>query len=71
MYYLELTGVMELPISQLCAPPKQSRLLKEADTTTFMAHLKKIMLADPAAPACPMAIFCKDKTDPVEGQRRV
>lgn len=54
---------MELPTSQLFPPPKESRLLREPDAT-FMANLKKRMVADPTAPgACPMAVLCTDETD--------
>ena len=57
---------MELPISQLTPPPKQSRLLREADST-FITHLKKRMLTDPSAPgACPMAVLCKDMNNPAD-----
>lgn len=55
---------MELPISQLVPPPKQSRLLREADPT-FLSNLKQRMVGDPAAPgACPMAVLCKDMEEP-------
>ena len=48
---------MEIPLSQ---PPRESRLLCEADPT-FVQNLKQKMLADPAAPgATPMAVLCKD-----------
>ena len=57
---------MELPISQLSPPPKQSRLLRDADST-FITHLKMKMLKDPTAPgACPMAVLCKDMSNPAE-----
>lgn len=61
--------MMEIPITQLSAP-KRSRLLREGDTT-FISHLKKRMLADPAAPgACPMAVLCKDMQDLNDFQAR-
>lgn len=45
---------------QLHPPPRQSRLIREADPT-FVRHLKTKMVADPAAPgATPMAVLCKD-----------
>lgn len=57
---------MELPTSQLLSPPKETRLLREADTT-FIGHLKKRMITDPSAPgACPMAVLCKNKNSPSE-----
>ena len=54
------TGLMELPLSQLSQPPRESRLLREADPT-FIRHLKLKMMQDPSAPgATPMAVLCKD-----------
>lgn len=51
---------MELPVSQLCQPPRESRLLREADPT-FVRNLKIKMMQDPSAPgATPMAVLCKD-----------
>ena len=51
---------MSLPVRQLSQPPRDSRLLREADST-FVANLKQKMIADPSAPgATPMAVLCKD-----------
>ena len=51
---------MELPIKQMVQPPRESRLLREADPT-FVRNLKKKMIEDPSAPgAAPMAVLCKD-----------
>lgn len=51
---------MHLPISQLCQPPREARLLREADET-FIRQLKQKMLDDPSAPgATSMAVLCKD-----------
>ncbi len=51
---------MELPVSQLSQPPRESRLLREADPT-FVRNLKLKMTQDPSAPgATPMAVLCKD-----------
>ena len=56
-----LLGLMELPITQLVQPPRESRLLRDADPT-FVKHLKDKMLQDPSAPgSTPMAVLCKDK----------
>ena len=55
-----LIGLLELPVKQLAQPPRESRLLREADPT-FVQNLKQKMLADPSAPgATPMAVLCKD-----------
>jgi len=49
---------MELPVSQLSQPPRESRLLRKADPT-FVRRLK--MMQDSSAPgATPMAVLCKD-----------
>ncbi len=51
---------------QLTVPSKQSRLIRDTDST-FIGHLKKRMLADPSAPGpCPMAVLCKDMSDPAD-----
>lgn len=51
---------MEIPVSQLSQPPRESRLLREADPT-FVHNLKQKMISDPSAPgATPMAVLCKD-----------
>ena len=58
-----LLGLMEIPISQLYQPPRESRLLREPDPT-FVRRLKQKMMSDPAAPgATPMAVLCKDIDD--------
>lgn len=50
---------MELPVAQLSQPPRESRLLREADPT-FVRNLKLKMMQDPSAPgATPMAVLCK------------
>lgn len=47
-------------MSQLSQPPRESRLLREADPT-FVRNLKLKMMQDPSAPgATPMAVLCKD-----------
>lgn len=47
-------------MSQLFQPPRESRLLRQADPT-FVQNLKQKMLTDPSAPgATPMAVMCKD-----------
>ena len=52
---------MELPVLQLSQPPKDSRLLREADPL-FIQELKDNMLKDPTAPGfTPFAVLCKDK----------
>lgn len=49
-------GLMELKVSQLIQPPRESRLLRQADPTS----LKDKMIKDPAAPgAAPIAVLCK------------
>lgn len=59
-------GLMELPVSQLMQPPRESRLLREADPT-FVTSLKLKMLQDPSAPgATPMAVLCKDMEEITE-----
>lgn len=69
-WHIFCTGVMELPTSQLLPPPKETRLLREADTT-FISHLKKRMITDPSAPgACPMAVLCISKDNPSEFQEK-
>ena len=51
---------MELPISQLQKPPRESRLLREADST-FIHRLKEKMIKDPSGPgAAPIAVLCKN-----------
>ena len=56
-------GLMELPVKQLAKPPREARLLREADPT-FVLNLKKKMIQDPSAPgATPMAVLCKDCGD--------
>ena len=53
-------GFMELPVSQLAQPPRESQLLWEADPN-FVRNLKLKMVQDPSAPgATPMAVLCKD-----------
>ena len=53
---------MELPVF----PPRESRLLREADPT-FVNKLKLKMLQDPSAPgATPMAVLCKDMEEITE-----
>lgn len=50
---------MELKVSQLLQPPRESRLLRQADPT-FVSKLKDKMVRDPAAPgAAPVAVICK------------
>lgn len=50
---------MELKVSQLIQPPRESRLLRQADPT-FISNLKDKMVKDPAAPgAAPVAVLCK------------
>ena len=57
-YYI---GIMELPVSIIHQPPKDSRLLREPDSL-FISNLKKKMIEDPSAPgAAPLAVLCKDK----------
>lgn len=52
---------MDLPITQIVQPPRESRLLHDADPT-FVKHLKEKMVQDPLAPgSTPMAVLCKDK----------
>jgi len=47
-------------VSQLVPPPRESRLLREADEV-FVRKLKEKMMMDPSAPgATPMAVLCKD-----------
>ena len=54
---------MELPVSIIHQPPKDSRLLREPDSL-FISNLKKKMIEDPSAPgAAPLAVLCKDKQD--------
>ena len=63
---MPLTGIVELPVSQLFQPPAESRLLREADQT-FVDRLKEKMILDPTAPgATPMAVLCKDVTSVTE-----
>ncbi len=51
---------MELPVSQLCRPPRETHLLRQADPT-FIRNLKVKMIQDPSAPGVtPMAVLCKD-----------
>lgn len=51
---------MELPVKQLSQPPRESRLLREADPT-FVQNLKSKMLANPSAPGVtPTAVLCTD-----------
>ena len=51
---------MELPIINLCKPPKDSRLLREPDNK-FVKQLKEQMLNNPSAPgASTIAVLCKD-----------
>lgn len=50
---------MELKVSQLAQPPRESRLLRQADPT-FISSLKDRMVKDPAAPgSTPIAVLCK------------
>ena len=61
---------MEIPSSQLITPPKETRLLREADTT-FMSHLKKRMIVDLSGPgACSMAMLCRNKSNPSDFQAK-
>ena len=46
---LLIEGLMELPISQLQKPPRESRLLREADST-FIHRLKEKMIKDSSGP---------------------
>jgi len=51
---------MVIPMTQLHQPPRESRLLREADPT-FVANLKAKMVNDPSAPgATPVAVLCRD-----------
>ena len=51
-----LIGLFEIPISQLVVPPRESRLLREADEI-FVSKLKEKMMNDPSAPgASPMVV---------------
>lgn len=53
-------GPFEISISQLIKPPRESRLLREADQT-FVNKLKERMVKDPSAPdVTPMVVLCKD-----------
>ena len=61
-YILSLcyAGMMELPVKQLSQPPRESRLLREADPT-FVRNLKLKMTKDPSAPgSSSMAVLRKD-----------
>jgi len=62
---------MEIPVSQLSQPPRESRLLREADPT-FVHNLKQKMISDPSAPgATPMAVLCKDVEAITEVQHEI
>jgi len=68
MFFLQLimfpplAGLFEVPVSQLLDPPRECRLLREADGV-FVKNLKRAMLSDPSAPgATPLALLCKDVT---------
>ena len=53
-------GTMDLPVSQLTQPPRESQLLREADPT-FVRNLKLKMRQDPSAPgSTPTAVLCKN-----------
>jgi len=53
---------MQLPIKNLCKPPKDSRLLREQDNK-FIMELKEKMLNNPSAPgASTIVVLCKDIT---------
>ena len=53
-------GLFEILITQLSKPPRESRLLREADQT-FVNKLKENMIKDPFAPgATPMVVLCKE-----------
>jgi len=55
--------LFKLPVSQLEAPPRESRLLRGADDV-FVESLKDQMISDPSAPgATPMAVLCKNVTN--------
>ena len=57
---------MQIPISLLQKPPRDSRLLREPDPT-FIRSLKDNMLRDPAGPGvAPMAVLCRDVSKPTE-----
>ena len=57
---------MELPVSQLYQPPRESRLIREPDPT-FNSLPKMKMVGDPAAPgATPIAVLCKDMDNPIQ-----
>lgn len=65
---LLIEGLMELPISQLQKPPRESRLLREADST-FIHRLKEKMIKDPSGPgAAPIAVLCKNVSKPEDFQ---
>jgi len=54
----------EESVSQLSAPPHESRLIREPNPT-FVRNLKMKMVGDPLAPgATPMAVLCKDMENP-------
>ena len=60
LLYHMCIGMMETPVAQLMHPPRESRLLREADPI-FIRNLKEKMMKDPSAPgATPMAVLCKD-----------
>ena len=57
---------MELPVSQLSQPPRESHLIREPDPT-FVRNLKLKMVGDPSAPgATPMAVLCTNVECPSE-----
>ena len=60
MVFYTFAGLFEVPISQMIEPPKESRLLREADDI-FIKNLKKAMVKDPSAPgATPLTLLCRD-----------
>jgi len=57
-----ILGIMELPITNISKPPKDSRLLRDIDYS-FIATLKEKMLKYPSAPgASTVAVLCTDIT---------
>lgn len=61
---------MEVPVSQLQKPPRESRLLREPDPT-FIRNLKENMVKDPAGPgAALLALHCIDVNTPEEFQQK-
>jgi len=62
MFFWYILGIMELPITNISKPPKDSRLLRDIDYS-FIATLKEKMLKYPSAPgASTVAVLCTDIT---------